>query len=146
MKNDRFKFRVWNKKNSEYVPEGEMCDVHCLLHRDGTLDCGIAYDDGYAGGIDWVKTEDAIIEQCTGLKDKNGKLIYEGDVVKQVFKDGSSMYREVYYDSVMCRWYLRRCSPGLHSTRQYLFWDFNSSAADKLEIIGNIHERESKNE
>lgn len=25
--NNRFKFRVWDKKNNEYVPEGQMCDV-----------------------------------------------------------------------------------------------------------------------
>lgn len=140
MNNDRFKFRVWDKKNNEYVPEGQMCDVHCLLHRDGALDCGVAYDDGYAGGIDWIKTEDAIIEQCTGLTDKNGKLIYEGDVVREHFEDGGSIDKLVFYNELQCKWYMRynfRCSLGAAA-----FWEFGHHISHKLEIIGNIHERE----
>jgi uncharacterized phage protein (TIGR01671 family) len=130
--NDRFKFRVWDELINEYRKEGTI-----QLSGNGQP---FIID----GNMQPQDIDNVIIEQCTGLKDKNGKLIYEGDVVKQVFKDGLSTYKEVYYDSVMCRWYLRRCSPGLHSTRQYLFGDFNSSAADKLEIIGNIHAMESK--
>lgn len=129
--NNRFKFRVWDKKNSEYVPEGKMCDVHCLLHRDGTLDCGVAYDDGYAGGIDWVKTEDAVIEQCTGLKDKNSELIYEGDVL--LFNGVRS---PVYFDDG---------SFGIFYMRS-VFVPIKQKITDVFEIIGNIHESEGKDE
>lgn len=126
--NDRFKFRVWDKKNSEYVPGGEMCDVHCLLHRDGTLDCGIAYDDGYAGGIDWVENEDAIIEQCTGLTDKNGNLIYEGDVLRftiqidvcVTFRNGGFVYSLTKDEKLVYR--------------------LTEVIAKSTQIIGNIHE------
>lgn len=123
--NDRFKFRVWDKKNSEYVPDGEMGDVHCLLHRDGTLDCGVAYDDGYAGGIDWVKTEDAVIEQCTGLKDKNGKLIFEGDVL--LFNGSRNL---VHFDD--------GSFVILHDGS--VFVPIKQKITDVFEIIGNIHE------
>lgn len=127
MSDDRFKFRVWDKKNSEYVPDGKMCDVHCLLHRDGTLDCGVAYDDGYAGGIDWVETEDAIIEQCTGLTDKNGKLIYEGDIVKTDFGQILAIY---FFDGAFkYRWACRN-------------YNFVQMIADDCEVIGNVHEME----
>lgn len=131
MSNDRFKFRVWDKKNSEYVPEGEMCDVHCLLHRDGTLDCGIAYDDGYAGGIDWVKTEDAVIEQCTGLKDKNGKLIFEGDVLQAPGQTIAYKVQWAHHGFVV--------KVGFSSAKSYPM-----SNCEMFEIIGNIHEMEFK--
>ena len=133
--NDRFKFRVWDVRKEQYLNTDNV-----FVDADGVC----YHFDAMCERFDLMQY-DVIVEQCTGLTDKNGKLIYEGDVVKKVFKDGSSMHKEVYYDSVMCRWYLRYCSPGLHSTRQYLFWDFNSSIADKIEVIGNIHEMEVEN-
>ena len=128
MSYDRFKFRVWDKKNSEYVPEGEMIDVHCLLHRDGTLDCGIAYDDGYARSIDWVETEDAVIEQCTGLQDKNGKLVYEGDVIQE---NGFNKY---IYWNVTCWAYSMR------KGHKNVAWELHKEDTENAEIIGNIHD------
>lgn len=125
MNNDRFKFRVWNKKNSEYVPSGESCDVHCFLWRDGTLDCGISYDDGFAGGIDWVKTEDATIEQCTGLTDKNGKLIYENDIVQYSDQEcGTVLFRGGCWV-----WDWKVNEPPLYLLESHY-----------LKIVGNIHE------
>lgn len=133
--NDRFKFRVWDKKNSEYIPDGDMCEVHCLLHRDGTLDCGISYDDGYAGGIDWVKTEDAIIEQCTGLKDKNGKLIFEGDLLGKSKNDKE--FIEICWCSTLAS-FMYDIFPETYGNLETCHADYMA----KFEIIGNIHEME----
>lgn len=118
MSNDRFKFRVFDKEYKDYLPEGVLLD-------------------GRTGKVSGVNVDRYTIEQCTGLRDKKGRLIYEGDILRLSFDDGGKVDREIYYSQGCSQYFLRHLD-----TRMFEGYTFNSSVANELEIIGNIHEME----
>ncbi len=111
--NDRFKFRVWDKTNKKWLDTSEL-----FLNSEGLL---VRPDD--QGGYIFDDVDYDVIF-CTGLKDKNGKLIYEGDILKGEFGNIE-----------VVEWIGKRIDDEFEWTGFGLDYHSNES-----EIIGNIYE------
>ena len=80
-------------------------------------------------------TKDCILIQCTGLKDKNGKLIYEGNVVKYMYYNPKRYTKwTVVFDQNTLEFGLKNSYGGYLRITRY------SILNNKVEIIGNIYE------
>lgn len=131
---DRFKFRVWVKDSEEYIQDeaGE-----CHIMHNGELICGDWIDDGYCGHYDYFNDDEVIVESCTGLRDKNDKLIYDNDLIMI----GNELYR-VAIDDFGCRTVILDNNP----FKEVIEWSdivkiyYFHNRADEIKVVGNIHE------
>lgn len=71
--NDRYLYRAKRIDNGEWV-EGDL--VHSV-YKINDICVG-----KYGNEVGMHQVDESTICQCTGLKDKNGKLIWENDIVK----------------------------------------------------------------
>jgi uncharacterized phage protein (TIGR01671 family) len=74
------------------------------------------------------------IEQCTGLKDKNGKLIYEGDIVKIYAKNRYA------YGIFQIKYDCEDCEYDMLDKEGNFIYQLQNDKTKYVEVIGNIHE------
>ena len=111
---DRFKFRCWDKINEKW------------------MDCiQLDIDTGYITGFynpEQAQKRRYILMQSTGLKDKNGKLIFEGDIITDEF---DKYVVEWDKDEAYLRFWVREIGTRCYYTFEQLL---------SYEVIGNIYE------
>lgn len=120
---DRFKFRVWDKRLNRYLGRNDPTQ---MLLENGNL----AYLDDE--GMKFYE-----VESCTGLKDKNGELIYENDLIKcpsgiyRIAVDDFGLWTAIYNNNPF-----EEVGEWSDMVKEYAFNQDNI----ELEVLGNIHE------
>nr|UVY07255.1 MAG: YopX protein [Bacteriophage sp.] len=119
------KFRVWDRLTGKMFPVGIIdCSIQAVYIEE-------------PNGLDSCRNFDEIeLMQSTGLEDKNGKEIFEGDVVK--YEVGRNTYtEEVAYDKNFAGF-------GVKDAKANVVFTFGEIAENisliSLEVIGNIYE------
>jgi uncharacterized phage protein (TIGR01671 family) len=128
---DRFKFRIWDKFCETWLTD-------FAINQDGEIN-------RFFNNKEALKRR-FVLMQCTGLKDKNGKLIYEGDIFRTT--EGC---RGKEYSCYLVVKYSEGCYSldGSYTTSgntvkfvnydlRDVTWDLQDS--ELFELVGNIYE------
>jgi hypothetical protein len=111
--NRTLKFRIWSKRVNQYI------DIDT-----GNYDFSV-------NELFHELQKNSVIQQYTGLKDKNGKEIYEGDRVRSSYTGNVDFFGEVI-------WLEDRASFGVRTGNAFETFEDLMDYMKYFEVVGNI--------
>lgn len=127
----KLEFRIWDKKSSAFIKDNNILISACgnyvsWLHKpwEGNLE-NRSVPDG------------AIIQQFTGLTDKKGKKIFEGDICDIFTENQEDKSWEIYWDQEQSRFIFRKQSGDALAINNLTIFAVDRV---KMTVVGNIFE------
>ena len=133
-------FRIWDIDDKHFLSLDDFQKMGCvMINNDGTL--FLSSDYRFMLNM-MIKLDKYTIQQYTGLKDKNGKKIFEGDIIiahdtKFIVKFGAyktKLFGKEYGSAIRTKqfgWY----AESIENKEQC-----NLVTPNDIEVIGNIYE------
>lgn len=120
------KFRAWDRLTGKMFPVGIIdCSIQAVYIEE-------------PNGLDGCRNFDEIeLMQSTGLKDENGKEVFEGDIIK----DSEDFIAQVVYDKEYAGFGLNYQPFDLTEGLSVTFEELKNEYQNTFEIIGNIYEK-----
>ncbi|MFA5150838.1 MAG: YopX family protein [Candidatus Omnitrophota bacterium] len=117
------KFKAWNSKEKEWIADGNVMDLYYSARCNSFMFDNDNYD----------LPDDIVFCQFTGLKDVQGKDIYEGDILKR----GETTDLVVFRDGAFCV-----CFTSNHWHKDYTktMHETIVNGPNRWKIIGNVFE------
>ena len=133
--NRPIKFRAWEKWEKRMLYRG-VFDINWYATEKN--------DENGCHTVRGIKPEDKTeleLMQFTGLLDKNGKEIYEGDIILHTNEEADKSPSQILWNTYEGQWQ----TENIHAQRggqiaDSEWYDWDTSKIDNIEVIGNIYE------